>query len=476
MTDEKPNGEFMKEKDISCFLHDYAKSNPARFHMPGHKGGLGFEQNDWKLAATQDITEIPGADNLLQPEDLLLRAQLDVAQMFDVQHSFFLTCGATSGILAMLLSLPGRKTILASRDCHKSFISALALSGHDVVFASILYDSIQNRFGVLGLKEIKEAYNQHPEISVVYLTRPDYWGRCSDIEAIAAFCKQNDLLLIVDEAHGAHFVFSNSLPKSACHYADLIVHSAHKTLAAWNQAAYLHIGKYAKVNAPSVNALARALKLVHTTSPSYLILASLESAPSHSFDQDSWNVHLKRLESWISSLSKDWQSCLHIVENDLNVHQKDPSRLVIAVSNLNTSGYLLASHLQKSDIIIEMSDAQHVVLITTPDDPYEWYERLSNALSSFQPIRTCKNMPQLLSLITLPIRTMSIREATTGDCEIISLEASIGRICAQSFGFYPPGHAILTPGEVINQDIVELIRSMQNQGARTFGYPLLCVK
>lgn len=440
---------------VAAFLRAYAAGDPARFHMPGHKGRT--------PGCEHDITELPGADNLMMPGGILRDAQHEAAQAFGARHSFFVTGGATTALIAALLSLPPNAALIAARDCHKSAIAGMALAGLDAAFLPQRWDG--HAPALPDAAAIEAAIARHPNACAVLITRPDYYGRCADLAPIAALCRKNRLALIVDEAHGSHFRFSPALPETAAEHAALYVNSAHKTLAAPNQAAYLHIGHGAC--APDPARVAKMLALIHTSSPSYPILAALDDAWRTASD-GSWTEHLARLEAWRRTLPERWRQALW------DGAARDRSRLVFDCALASgLSGYDAERGLNAAGVYVEMADERHIVLITSPLDPAGWYDRLADALQALP--RGTFHGTHATPPPAAPTRAMSIREATLREAESVALEEAVGRVAAESIGVYPPGVALIAPGEVIDAATLTYLLERSARGAQCFGLPIRCV-
>lgn len=453
---------------------DYEAKNPCRFHMPGHKGGRGFSKETILSQLSWDITEVQGADNLLSPTGILAEAQNNVAKKMHASDTFFITTGSTTAILAILLSLSQKTKILLSRDCHKSVISGLALSGLNADFLETPFDREKNRYGVIRAEDVAAKIKAGDKPDALLVTSPDYWGRCLDLPGLRALCDKHNMLLIIDEAHGAHFSLADCFPKGAYAYADLWVQSAHKTLAAMNQCAYLHRSLFSRPKTPSYERLAQSLRLVHTTSPAYPLLNMLEQACA--VQPELWLAHVQRLKEWRNQLSSIWKKATVGRLGDLGVQAIDPTRLVIDCDQLGISGVDLDAFLWKYHIVVEMSDAQSVVLITSPFDEDVWYEQLTEALKQAEIELKRNKVKSFNQNKTIDrIRRMSIREAALSDLEAVDPINSIGRVCAQSAGLYPPGYAVLLPGEIIDLETVEIFEEWMSQGQGCFGWPPRCV-
>ncbi|MBQ3109138.1 MAG: aminotransferase class I/II-fold pyridoxal phosphate-dependent enzyme, partial [Clostridia bacterium] len=259
------------KSSLAGTLGAYAAKNTARFHMPGHKGrGLaGFWRQE---LARWDVTEISGTDNLHSPEGAILEAERAASKSFGSEHTIFLVNGSTAGVVAMMMLAKERGSILVDRECHSSAISGAALADAEIAFIQPRIHKKLGRPGVISAEDLDEALTRTGARSVL-ITSPNYYGLCADLPALSAVAQKHGAWLMVDAAHGAHFPFSDQLPASPAGYADIWVNSAHKTLNALNQAALLHLGK--GVSLPRARQM---LAMVETTSPSYLIMASLDWA------------------------------------------------------------------------------------------------------------------------------------------------------------------------------------------------------
>lgn len=431
---------------------NYAHSEPARFHMPGHKGGrrmLGELQSVSKL----DVTELPGLDDLHSPSGAIAELERRFADMYGAKSSFLLVNGSTAGNIAMLLSIGQGKRVLLARNAHKSALSGIALAGHDVVS---LFPS--DEFGTVTAQDVKTALKKEAA-DAVFITSPTYFGLTADISAIAQAAHENGALLLVDAAHGSHFPFSDALPEPPF-AADAWTASCHKTMNAFTQSAVLNIGANSGLDPGNVH---RLLTLIQSSSPSYLLMLSLENAID---DFSGWNEHCKRIMTVRSRLEEI--AGVSLVKRG-NAYEQDITRIVFSVDG--ATGYDVSRALQERGIFPEMSDMSYVVLITTPADPDEWYQRLFTALNAIAgglkraggAVRTA--LPQ-----SIPgEKCVSVRTAVLGECEAVPLELAAGRVCAQAVGIYPPGIALTLPGERISRETIGIIESRLASGASIFG-------
>lgn len=442
-----------RDKTLPEVLGEYARSDPARFHMPGHKGrGIPMAE---PLCAW-DVTELPSTDNLHQPSGAILKTQEKYAQTYGARSSFLLVNGSTAGVLAMLLSLGEKKRVLLSRNCHKSAISGAALAGHELCFID------QDGAVVPQAEQIELELSNQPADAVL-LTSPDYYGRCADIRSISKTVHNHGAILLVDAAHGAHFPFSAQLPDLCADCVDMFCVSAHKTLNAFTQAAVLFIGKNCPIGASHIQGM---LSMVQSSSPSYPLMVSLDWALHSS---RGWDEHIERMHIQQKRLS---------VANGVRVQTEadvgisgvfavDPTRLVINVHERGISGIEAYRSLYAHGVVPEMADRDSLVFITCPQDPDEWYNRLYKEICTLPygiriPTATPVSAPRCE-------RLMPIRGAMLASGENLPLHSAAGRTACRACGLYPPGNAVLLPGERISPEIIDYILDALAQGYTFFG-------
>lgn len=456
-----------KEKSLYEQLLEYNNKGMARFHMPGHKG-KGF---DVLLNAGIDVTELPDTDDLYDPIGILKSAQSRAAAAFGAQNTLFLVNGATAGINAMLLSLGEGAQVLMGRDCHKSAVSGAVLAGLDVDFIMPMHDDEYNMYGVIGAESVETALKARPR-KAVFVTSPNYLGFCADIEAIADAAHRYGAQLLVDASHGSHFPFSKLLPQSPDGFADMWVHSAHKTLNTLGQSALLHIGTGAAAKLAEVRC---ALALVQTSSPSYLLMAALDNAVACALKTGIWDAQAARAAYWREQIGK--LKGISVLGRELigisGIKDMDVTRICIDVSGRGLSGYDAAKLLNSNGVAVEMADSSKLVLITAPPDEAIWYDKLYTALNAL-PINhgaiNYKHEP-----LTAHKAVMSIRSAALSHGSWVKLEQANGMICGQAAGIYPPGIAEFMPGELIDETGITRISNNTELGAKTFGMENGCL-
>lgn len=476
---------------------DYCRGKHIPFHMPGHKMGKGLPAVFRDKLALFDLTEIPGMDNLHFPEGVIMDAQAHAARVFGAERTFFLVNGSTAGIHAAISAIcsPGEK-LAVQRDSHRSVTGGLMLAGAEPVFISGNYD---RRAGITlppTPRQLEQLLDKHGDVSGVLLTRPGYYGQCGDICELVRIAHEKGKPVIVDEAHGAHLAFSERLPECALSAgADISVQSAHKTLPALTQGAFLHLGKGNLVDGEKV---ASCLRMLQTTSPSYLIMASLDLAAG--IMEKNGEEMLGALLDNIECLKGRFPgSGIRVVDGaSLPVYAFDNTRLVFDMRETGLSGFMAEKILrERYNIQVEMSDPFNIVCIATIADGKEELEALGDALLEIsgqrnkpytgveqdigpsvgpgvEPSIEPGIKPEIEPLFCdeLPERAVPLCETRRFMKERVPLEQSGGRICADIITPYPPGIPVIWPGERIGRDMPARIKVFLSQGGKINGiYP-----
>lgn len=416
---------------IFDFVKKYADRKVSRFHMPGHKGvgELGCEQ--------YDITEIVGADVLYSADGIIEESENNLTSLYGSAHSFYSTEGSTLAIKAMLALVSERRggerpLILAARNVHASFVRAAALLDFDVQW---IYPERAKHLCACNItaEDVRSAV-ESAEIKprALYVTSPDYLGNMPDIAAISKVCREYGIPLLVDNAHGAYLKFLSEDCHPITLGAAMCADSAHKTLPVLTGGAYLHISKdYDKY----VQRARNALSLFASTSPSYLTLCSLDLCNRRL--SEGYNEKISDLATKSAKIKR------RIAMLGFEVCDTEPLKIVIKV------GYRLASHLREFGIEPEFSDLDYTVLMLTPENTDSDFERLISALSAFRGEEDVKNISPVP---TQHNRELTIRQAIFSPCELVSVEKSVGRICASPTVSCPPAVPIVISGERITDE------------------------
>lgn len=453
----------MQDTPLYDRLTAYRKKKRISFAMPGHKGGQGLDQRFKKQLHWYDVTELKDTEDLHAPGPALKRSQKILSDFAGSQESFYLTGGSTAGNFAMLIGTlcPG-DLLIAERSCHKSVINAASLFGYRLAW---LPQKVHPRFHIPlppTAEDLKQALVKYPAAKAVFVTSPSYYGLCAGISGLSALAHKHGLPLLVDEAHGAHFMAGSSLfpPTALKGGADICVQSAHKTLNALTPAAYLHLGSSRHIHRER---LICALSMVQTSSPPYMVAASGELAIAQlAQNRSKWNktaVLVKQLKQDLTA-----NTFIKCLEN------QDPARLVCNFSAYQTSGYAVCGFLRdQANIDIEMADAQNIVCIVTPSNTAGEIEALKQALFSISHKLPPVQDPTVFPSLEEEEQIFSPQDAFYRAGELIPLKGSEGRLCRSLITAYPPGTAIIAPGQRVCSGQIEQIILLRELGATLTG-------
>jgi arginine/lysine/ornithine decarboxylase len=463
------------------------------WHMPGHDGGAAWPAWFARSLAQLDVTELPDTDDINHPTGPAEQAMVLAAQANGAAFTRFFTSGATTALYTMLAlaSGPG-DALLVSRSCHRSVLNAAALLDLTLMpLCQTGYPWPDNKSGEprlslfpqATLADVIQAVGDHPRCRAVLLTSPDYYGCCADLSAIARFLHRQGILLLVDEAHGAHFPYDRNgrLPQSAmASGADACVQSGHKTLPVLTGGAMLHIGYEAfRSGILTSDELDRLLPAFQTSSPSFPIAASLDYARTLMEEQGDQqiSVALTRLQQFKVNLP-DWLTCQPLtLDGDAtggNGLTRDPLRLVLTSRSSDDAACVsrLAQGLAENGIDIEFADLTRLVLIPSLWQKETAWQKLSVCLENLSRQKTEPDLSvilksrQLLELeavwrsdLPQPEQVLTLREALLSKRarQQIPLARAAGCIVSQSLVPYPPGIALVRPGERLDQKMVDFI-------------------
>ena len=388
-----------------------------------------------------DLSEVDGLDNLKHPEGCIFQSQHKAAQIYGTQETFYLVNGSSSGLLALMLTiLKENDKVLIARNTHESIFNALVLTGATPVW--FLPDYCEN-FDIaqgITLENIKQAYEQNPDVKALIITSPTYEGICSDIKKISEFCVEKGIIFIVDEAHGALLSFSEKLPRRATDLgADASVQSLHKTAPALTGTALLHIKKKSLINPQEVQ---KNLNLINSTSPSWLLIASIEGAIEYLNSAKGRN-ELNKLINNIE-LFKNCHPDLKFLEG----HNCDPTKILFKKEGF--SGEVLSYFLSENNIEDELITQKAVLCLCGIGTTKKKLKKLSKVLNKI-PAKPNKKIEIQSEIQTLPIMKLIPQKAFYSEFEIIKSKNAVGRTIAQNITPYPPCIPILMMGEVIEE-------------------------
>jgi arginine decarboxylase len=458
----------------ACIAHAHAP-----FYTPGHKRGEGISQPladlFGKAVFCADLTELANLDNLFAPQGVIQKAQQLAAEAFGASQTWFLVNGSTCGVEAAILATCGTgDKIILPRNVHSSAIAGLILSGAIPIFLNPEYDPVLDIAHSITPEAVQAALQQHPDVKAVLIVYPTYYGVCGNLRAIAQITHQYNIPLLVDEAHGAHFTFHGELPTSALAAgADLTVQSIHKVLSAMTQASMLHVQGH-KIDIDRVN---KALQLVQSTSPSYVLLASLDAARQQM--ALSGTALMSRTLQLADTASKRISQIpkLSVLEmSSSGFVALDRTRLTVTVSGLGLTGFEAEEILdEKLGVTAEFSSLRNLTFIislgNTQTDIDQLVQSFTTLAQAYRQTNLTIKSPILHNLFSNFEYSgqISPREAFFAVSETLPLEQTSDRICAEIVCPYPPGIPVLMPGEVITKECITYLLQIQVMGGFISG-------
>jgi arginine decarboxylase len=446
----------------------------AAFHTPGHQRGQGAPAPLLALmgdkALRADLPELPELDNLFAPQGVIQQAQELAAVAFGADRTWFLANGSTSGVMAAILATcdPG-DTIVVPRNSHQSVIAGIILAGANPVFVVPEYDAEWDLVYGVTAAAIAQTLVQYPAAKAVLVVSPTYHGVCSDIQQIAAVTHRYGIPLIVDEAHGAHFQFHSELPLAALAAgADVAIQSTHKTLSALTQAAMLHL-RGGRVNADRIG---RSLALVQSTSPNYLLLASLDAARQQMAiaGQPLLTQTLRLVDQVIDQLGQLPGIRILQLPPVGGLTRLDRTRLTINVAGLGITGFTADAILtEQFGVICELPSLRHLTFIFSIGTTPSAADRLTHAIAQ---LTQQQHPPEVIPVGVQPTvaeTVMSPRAAFFATARTVPIAQAIGQTAAELVCPYPPGIPVLWPGERITAAAIAYLQVVQRSGGVISG-------
>lgn len=426
---------------IVSFLKSYQEKSPVRMHMPGHKGAgiLGFEG--------MDLTEIYGADELFAAEGIIKESEQNASSLFGCP-TYYSTQGSTLCIQTMCTILcqdaksKGKKPkILAGRNAHRSFIHAAALLDFDIEW---LYGNSDYLSCKIHAEDLEKAIiESHP--TAVYLTNPDYLGNLLDIQSLASVCKKHNVLLAIDNAHGAYLRFLEPSLHPIDLGADLCCDSAHKTLPVLTGGAYLHLSD--SLNQVWKNDVKHFMEYFSSTSPSYLIMASLDAANKvlDTTFKNSLFECIQRVDGLKNTL----------VQYGYTILSGEPMKITISTKEFGYTGNEIANLLMECDIYPEFYDSDYIVLMPSPYNTKDDLKRLETCLCGIERKPILINKPPKLEQSK---KAMNVRQALFSSSITLDVSKSLGQVCSSVTVSCPPAILPVIPGEVISESSIEVMK------------------
>lgn len=455
------------ETPIFDALKAKIKKNYISFHTPGHKGRNALI--DWsQYIPIMDTTEIEGMDNLLDPQGIIKESQDLASKVYNTKATYYSVNGSTGSIYISLSTItkPGDK-VLIQRNCHKAVYNGIILNRLQSVYINPHYNQKYNLTTGIDLIELEEKLKDHGDIKAVVITYPDYYGICSDIESMAKIVHKYDVTLMVDEAHGSHFNFSSSLPKSSIELgADIVVQSIHKTLPSFTQTSLIHVCSD-RIN---LDRLRKNYQLYTTTSPSYLFILSCEAAIAYmDKNRQSLDENIKLVKNLIKRLqSIKGINVFTTDKEDSTISNKDITKMLFNIYGYTGKELLEKLH-SEFHIDMEMADPYYVLALSTIMNDEKDFNKLYRAVEKLGKSTSNKRPQITISQLPEPEIRHDPYVAYHMDLEKIKLKNSMGRTSASTIIPYPPGVPLIVPGEVITSEIIAYISQLKDLNIEISG-------
>lgn len=453
-------------------LKKYINEKNIRFHMPGHKAKDELKSLA-NLIPAIDVTEVRGVDNLHNANSIIARSQENAARVFKAKHTFYSVNGTTGGIYASVNSQtsPGDK-VLISRDSHKSVYQSLVLGGLSCDYIYPKYDDENNMLIGIDPEEVREKLKNDISIKVVVINYPSYYGVCSDVGKIVSVVREFGRILIVDEAHGSHLSFHKSLPNSSLELgADIVVQSTHKTLPAFTQSSMVHVG----TENVDIEKLKLNMSIFQTTSPSYILLSSIDYAVDYMerFGYKRLHKVIKKIDQITIDLNKLKRVKIYNGKDTKNEpYDFDTTKFLFRIEGI--TGTRLERILRDDyKIQVELSDHYYCLALITALDDIDDLEKLKIVIIDIS--KKDEYIDEEFEEKNLDLRNIMPKiilephKAFYSDKISVQLKKSIGEVSGEFIIPYPPGIPILTPGEEITKEIVDYIECLKRENIEILG-------
>ncbi|WP_332697197.1 aminotransferase class I/II-fold pyridoxal phosphate-dependent enzyme [Halalkalibacter lacteus] len=450
-------------------IQQHQRNRPVSFHVPGHKNGTVFHHTihkDFQSVLPYDVTELSGLDDLHAPTGAILEAQQAAARFYQAKETFFLVGGSTVGNLAMVYGMFRRgDQVFVQRNSHKSIFHALQIAGLTAILLTPDFDDESGLAVGISKQTLQKALNMYPRTKGLLITYPNYFGVSIDVQPLIALAKQQNLHVLVDEAHGAHFCLGQSFPPSTLQLgADVVVQSAHKMLPALTMSSFLHISH--KLNDHFRHNIKEALSMFQSSSPSYLLMASLDGARAYaeSLSKRELNLILAGVQAVKEELSTIKQ--FRILNWD-DRYLSDPLKVTIRTTT-SLTGFELQEIFSKNNIYPELADDKHVLFIFGLGEnrlDKEAVELIRQSLHGYE-VRN-EELGMNAPKVEMDVKQL---EVSANECRQlpkrrIPLEEACGFVAAEAIIPYPPGVPIILPGERIDRNTLAQIMKLIEAGA-----------
>jgi arginine decarboxylase len=450
-------------------LRAHAERNPVQFHIPGHKKGAGMDPEYRDYIGPNilkiDLINIAPLDDLHQPIGVILEAQKLAADAFGADSTYFSVQGTSTVIMTMILATCSHgDKIIVPRNVHKSILSAIIFAGARPVFLSPVRDRNLGIDHGVTTQSVRRALERHPDAAALLIINPTYYGMCTHLKEIVDLSHEYDIPVLVDEAHGALIHFSDELPLSAMQAgADMAATSVHKLGGSMTQSSILNVRSGLGLVNP--NRVQTILSLLTTTSTSYPLLASLDTA------RRQLAIHGKALAERTVKLAKKARAAINEIPGlycfgeellgEEATYDYDPTKLTIHVRHLGITGYDAENWLRDNfNLEVELSDMYNILCLATPGDDEQSIGILIKSLAAMSAAYHADSreiLEVVVKIPEIPHLALTPRDAFYGETELVPFKESAGRIIAEFIYVYPPGIPILLPGEIISQENIDYI-------------------
>jgi arginine decarboxylase len=448
-------------------LKEIVDTNLISFHMPGHKLGKVYDKLGYsdilKNIYKMDTTEIDGTDNLHSPDGIIKKSQERASKVFKSEYTYYLVNGSTCGIQgAIMASCLPKDKIIVNRDCHQSVISSCILGDIEPVY---IKPKINIQTNIIEGIEIQDAINtidNNLDAKAILVTYPTYYGKTYDLKKICDYAHEKNMVVIVDEAHGAHLGLSNKLPKTALEQgADIVIQSTHKTLPSFTQSSMIHI----QGNRVNKDKIGQILRIIESSSPSYVLMSSLDLAVDiyETKGKSLMNELLLNIDIFKSDMKNN--KLIDVFNGD------DKTKMFISSKKLGITGYELEKILRKKyNVQVELANYYGVLLICTIGNELEDFNIIKKALNDISKnFHSEKTIETIQYPMSIPLKVLSPREAFYKPKKRVKIYESIGTICGEYVIPYPPGISLLSPGEIITKEIIDYIVLCNEKGMNVSG-------
>ncbi len=455
------------KKTIINELSEIVDKDLISFHVPGHKLGkiydrLGYTSIIEKIYK-MDTTEIIGTDNLHLPEGIIRKSQQRASEAFKSDYTYYLINGTTCGIQASIMAICSPKDkLIVNRDCHQSVINGCILGDIKPVYINSNINKENNIINGVNINEVINVINSNLDAKAILLTYPTYYGCTYDLKTICDYAHNKNMIVIIDEAHGAHLGLSDELPQTALEQgADIVIQSTHKTLPSFTQSSMIHT----KGNRVDNNRLEVNLRMIQSSSPSYTLMASLELAV---------DIYINSGKELMNELLFNIYKFKDNIKNKIpmNIYNDyDKTKIFIESKKLGLTGYKLEEVLRyKYNIQVELSNYYGILLICTIGNISKDFDILEKALIDIY--NKCNDEIYVEEIIypkDIPIQALTPREAFYKPKKSVKIYESVGKISGEYIIPYPPGISLLSPGEIISKDIIDYILYCSKKGMSVNG-------